>query len=712
MAKPIQRKQATPTTGESRSAEKQTSWFGDVPGTLTLKQELIVGAVILAITAVVFLPSLSNGFVFWDDHRYTYENPLLKDFSFVKIFSVSTSYMGNYHPLTLLWLHWETLLFPKGDANMYSGFDPFWFHLNNLFLHLLNTLLVFYVVYELLDRKEWKTAAVTALFFGIHPMHVESVAWISELKDVLYSAFFLGAAWLYIRYLRKKDFKLLAASFVLFIFSCLAKGQAVTLPLLLLLFDFYRGRKYDRLVLLEKLPFFAVSIIFGIIAIKAQASESFINQSYSLLSNLAYGFYGLMVYLWKFLLPINLSGCYPYPVEPLKPLPGYFYIIPVIIAAILFAFRITLKYSKDYLFGFLFFLLAISVTLRFIPLGDSIVADRYTYIPYIGLSFILGSLYSKGSAIAGWNKVAISLLVVVIVLLAALSLERSKIWKNSFTFWGNVAENYPGYWRSYNALGQEYAKAGNWALALENFNYACDQAKWAPPNPYLNRGALYVDHLNEYDKGIADFLKVLSFPDKNHPSQLDARKNLGLVYNKNGDFKNAVKILDEAIAMDPGQAVIHFLKGAALAGLGKFSEAENTYSKALSLDPGYADAWLKRGILYTDHMGAYDKGIADFRKVLELQPGDKNASVNLGICYFRKRMTEEALQIFTGEINADPGDGMLYYLRSLAYAGKNDFTQAYSDMVKARSLGVSISDQEMNDAAKKAKIHDSTTGRQ
>lgn len=148
--------------------------------------------IILAATFLVFLPSLGNGLILWDDNSYTWENPFLKDFNFSKVFSFSTFYMGNYHPLTLLWLHGEWLAFPHGDPGTYGGVIPFWFHLNNIVLHLVNVLLVFYLVYELLDRKGWKTAAVTAALFAIHPMHVESVVWVSELKDVLYGAFFLG----------------------------------------------------------------------------------------------------------------------------------------------------------------------------------------------------------------------------------------------------------------------------------------------------------------------------------------------------------------------------------------------------------------------------------------------------------------------------------------------------------------------------------------
>jgi len=700
----VQKKKYERKADKGRMPGKPVFTFHESPTSLTMKQLLILLFSILSVTIFAYLPSLNNSFVLWDDPAYTYENPLLKDFNFEKVFSLSSSYLSNYHPLTLLWLRGETILFPKGDPNVYNGFSPFWFHLNNLLLHFLNTILVFFVIYELLGRKDWKTAAVTSLFFGIHPMHVESVAWVSELKDVLYTAFFLGSAWLYIHYIKNKKFKLLAAVFGLFLLSCLAKGQAVTLPLLFLLFDYYTGRKFDKTAILEKVPFFATSLIFGIIAIKAQAAWGSIDQNIYTYSSFFFGCYGLLFYLWKFLFPFHLSGFYPYPVNPLESLPGYFYIFPVVIIAIFFGIYKTFRFSKFYLFGFLFFVLVISITLRFIPLGDSILGERYTYIPYIGLCFILGRIYSKYSGMPSWRNIANALLIVVIITLTTLTWQRVKVWKNSYTFWGNVANNYPDFWRSYANLGKEYIKAGNYQKALENFTYACERDKWAPPAPFLMRGALYVDHLNELDKGIADFLKVLSFPDENINSKIEARKNLGLAYNKQGNFGKAIEVLDEAIRTDPKKAENYFLKGVALKGLKNYSEAETAFNYAIKLSPGFVDAYLKRGILFTDNMHEYDKGIADFRKVLELQPANKDASVNMGICYLQKSMLIEAIEIFTREVKLNPDDGMLYYLRSRAYTEDNKFALAYNDMIQAKKLGITISDEKLNDIRTKARI--------
>lgn len=660
--------------------------------------------VILLITFIAFLPSLRNGFVLWDDPEYTFENPLLKNFSISKIFSFSTFYMGNYHPLTILWLHWEILLFPKGDPGLYNGLNPFWFHLNNFLLHVLNAALVFYVIYELLGKKSWKIAGITALLFGIHPMHVESVAWVSEIKDVLYGAFFLGALLTYIRYIKGRNIILLILTFILFILSNLAKGQAVTLPVILLLIDYYLGRKFTRSAILEKVPFFAGSFLFGILAIKAQAAQSAINATYySSFSSIFYGCYGFLIYIYKFFLPIHLSGVHPYPTNPTQPLPSYFYLMTVIVIAVGFIIYKTIRYSKDYLFGFLFTLFSISVMLKLIPVGDTIIAERYSYIPYIGFFFIFGQVYNKISGTKKWTNIANISVIGIFLVLCVLTWQRTRIWKDSFTFWGDVSEKYPAYWRAYNCLGQEYAKVGNFDKALEYYTLACEKDKWAPPTPYMLRGAIYVDQVKNYDLAIADFKKVLTFPNKNDPTQLDGRHNLALAYNKKGEYAKAIQILDEAIQIAPEHPTSYYFKGISYTGMKNYGQAEIEYTNAIIKNPNYVAAYFNRGILYTDYINQFDKGIPDFKKVLELNPNNKDATINIGICYFKMNKWKEAFEQYTHAIQSFPYDGRIYYLRAITCAQIRNFRQAYQDGIKSKQLGFNISDQILSEWKSKSK---------
>ncbi|MBL4623936.1 MAG: tetratricopeptide repeat protein, partial [Flavobacteriales bacterium] len=605
---------------------------------------------ILGITFLAFLPSLWNGFVLWDDPEYVFQNPFFKDFSFATVFSTDTYYMGNYHPLTILWLYWESLLFSGGDPNVYNGFQPFGFHLNNLLFHVANTALVFYILKEFLGKQKWQIAAITAVLFGIHPMHVESVAWVSEIKDVLYGFFYLAALLAYVRYQNTDNKKYIGTAFVFFGLSLLAKAQGVTLPVLFVLMDLYKKRELKLSVIIEKIPFFALSVFFGLLAIKAQKAEAAINPNFEGIDTLFYGSYGVLHYLLKMFVPIGLSGAHPYPSNPVfEPLPGYFKLLPIgviILGALTWFFG---KKNKDIWFGILFYLITISIVLKLVPVGDTIVAERYTYIPYIGLFFIIGSLIHKLSENERLKPTLKYGTVGVVLLLSIMTWQRTKVWESTFTFWSDVSEKYPSYWRGYNCIGQEYSQKATAALkegnnelaqqhyqsAIQNLTAACENDKWAPPIPYMLRGAIYVDNLKDYDNAIKDFKKVISFPNPNDPTQLDARYNLGLAYIRKKEFQPAVLTLNEAIGMNPNNPKGHYFMGLALAGAKNYKQAEQAYTKALTINPNYVAGYLNRGVLYTDQLNIPNKGIADFNQVLARQPNHRDALINIGICLYK-----------------------------------------------------------------------------
>src|ERR1043165_1538299 len=212
--------------------------------------------IIVLISFIAFLPVFHNGFVNLDDDKYIRDNPMLAVFNLKEIFSRYVE--GNYHPLTMLTYSIEYQLF---------GLNAQGYHAVNLLLHLLNVILVFYAILYLSNKTE--IALVASLLFGIHPLHVESVAWASELKDLLYTFFFLASYICYLRYIKEPKSKFYFYCLLLFLLSLLSKAMAVSLPLILLLTDYFKGRKLNVKTWLEKIPFFALSILFGIIAILA-----------------------------------------------------------------------------------------------------------------------------------------------------------------------------------------------------------------------------------------------------------------------------------------------------------------------------------------------------------------------------------------------------------------------------------------------------------
>lgn len=331
---------------------------------------VILISLILIITFVAFLPSLKNGFVNWDDEIYVINNTAIKSLSVGNINKILTSFfVGNYQPLAIL----SYLL-----EYQFVKLNLFGYHLTNLILHLFNCLLVFWLIAMLSGRVS--IALITSILFGVHPLLVESVAWISERKDVLYAVFFLGATICYLKYLREKQkLKYYLFSIFLFALSLLSKSMAITLPLVLLLIDYLLHRRHDKYMFIDKAPFFLLSLIFGIIAIYSQNSSepSMQRGLYYLLTKFIILSYCIIFYLNKIFMPIRLSCLYPYYGLENILLPLFY---PTMFIILLVAVIISCKYTKKFIFGSAFFLIIILPVLQFMPLGETIVADRYKYI--------------------------------------------------------------------------------------------------------------------------------------------------------------------------------------------------------------------------------------------------------------------------------------------------------------------------------------------
>ena len=340
---------------------------------------------ILLLTFIVFWPSLQNGFTNWDDTYYVTQNTLIKSLSFEHLKDIfTTSERSLYHPFTMLSF---ALNYQIAELN------PFTYHFTNLLFHLINTFLVFYFIY-LISEKQIGTALITAVLFGIHPMHVESVAWVSERKDVLFTCFFLAAASTYWHYISSGKSKTYVFALLLFLASLLSKATAVTLPLVLLLLDYYKGRKLNMQLIIEKIPFFILSIIFGLLTIKYQSQGAIGDlDDFSALERIMFASYGFVMYALKFLLPFNLSAFYPYPAT--ENMPILFKIAPLLAVIMLALAAFSLKKTKVIAFGLTFYAFTVFLTLQFISVGGAVMADRYTYVPYIGLSFIIAYYLNK-----------------------------------------------------------------------------------------------------------------------------------------------------------------------------------------------------------------------------------------------------------------------------------------------------------------------------
>jgi protein O-mannosyl-transferase len=350
---------------------------------------ICIGVLVVSVF-IAFSGGFNNEFVNWDDQNYVYQNPIVKNPTGHWGTAWSSHVALNYHPLTMTSLMINSALFGIESARSYI--------VTNTIIHLLNVLFVFWFALLLLKNKSeillpkagkpLFVAFVTALLFAIHPMRVESVIWVSERKDVLYSFFFLAACINYLKYLdSEKNRKYLIYSFFLFLASCLSKGQAVVLPIVFLLLDYWRERKFERNVFVEKIPFLVLSLLFGLIAVSVQGGGNFGGLLHvegiagtamnaapkgSIFSNILYAGYGFMMYCYHLVIPFKLSSLYPYR-APEESHPEYFLGLMAMLIVICVGI---FNYGRNKIitFGIGFFLITIALVLQLLQVGGAIMA--------------------------------------------------------------------------------------------------------------------------------------------------------------------------------------------------------------------------------------------------------------------------------------------------------------------------------------------------
>jgi len=426
---------------------------------------LIYAFITVLLTAGAFLPSLSNGFVDWDDPEYVYENVSIRTLSPHNIGLFFTqAYVGSYCPLVMLSYAAEYHFFKL---------DPRAYHATNYCLHLLMTLLVFYFVY-LVSRKA-AVAFIAALLFGVHPLHVESVAWITERKDLLSSLFYIVSLISYMWYLRGKKLIFLAACFLACVLSLLSKPMAVTLPVIALLLDYYERRKLNIQAFAEKIPLFAAALIFGIVNMHFQTQAAATKLAADLGVKTYFLSKVLVFYLYKTLLPVKLSAMYVYHnVNPSHLAEIKYYI--AILAALVILMIWSKRRARTILFGGLFFFVTLLPVLKIIPAGDTFAADRYMYIPSIGLFYIFACIAYRIFALKPQlpiiRSAAACLIGLWVLALSTLTLERCLVWKNTETLFKDVIKNHRTNPLPYNNLGIYYAEKGDLDSAIRYFKEA------------------------------------------------------------------------------------------------------------------------------------------------------------------------------------------------------------------------------------------------
>ena len=619
--------------------------------------------IILLISFIIYLPVFNNGLLAWDDENYIKNNPLVYSINLKDIFSQYV--MGNYHPLTILTFAIEYQFF---------GLNETGYHVVNVVLHLLNVVLVFYAI-DLLTNKP-TVALVASLLFGIHPLHVESVAWAAELKDLLYTFFFLASYILYLKYLTSQQKKLYVFSLLLFCLSLLSKAMAASLPVVLILTDYFKGRKINGKMLLEKLPFILLSIALGIVAVWAQRSSGATEVvKFDLVQRLVFACYGFITYIFQLFFPLNLSAYYPYPIKGTESLPAQYYLYPVLLAGLIFAVFYSLKFTKKVFFGIGFFAITIFLVFQLLPVGGAIIADRYSYIPSIGIFYLAGEGFNlllskklKGPAYV--------LLAIITVFFSVRTYTRCNVWNNDMTLWNDVISKYQTVPIAYNNRGLIYLHEGKIDTALSDFNKAIE-LKPDYAKAYNNRGTLYINQ-NKNDEALKDFDKAIEFMPGSEAFHLGRGNALK---NKNR-IDEALMEYDKAISLKPDFAEGYYSRGNLFMSQGKYAQAIEEYTKAIELNPNNIEAYLNRGNSFRDNK-QFDAALKDYEKAITLDPNFSVAYFNRGTLFMNRLMNDQALNDFDKAIELNPGYVQAYHNKGNIFYNEKKYEEAIANFSKA-----------------------------
>ena len=626
--------------------------------------QLLIIAGLAIITWLFLKVCLNNQLTNWDDPGYIKDNALIKDISaegIKNIFSLSNPIMGNYHPLTIL-----TYAIEYSYAQLRPEYY-YIYHRDSLLFHIAVTLLVYWFV-KVLTRRDI-AAIVAALLFALHPMHMESVAWLAGRKDVVYSMFFMASLTAYVYYIRATDTKRwlwYACVIIFFVCSLLAKPVAVILPVTLFLIDYFDKRKVNALLFADKILPLVISVLFGLKSIHDQRSFGALdsqNVHYGFFERIALGGYALITYLWKAIVPIRLSCFYPYPTKVDGAIPFSYYLYPlgviVVLALIIFAF---VRKQKVIVFGAMFFLVNIVLLLQFIPVGGAILADRYTYIPYLGLFFMAGWLVSEFFEPEGNRKIGYAVSVVggvYILYLGYLSNERCQVWYDTATLWRDEIEEQPDAPNAYNNLGFEY---------FNRFNETMNQD---------DRRRYYDSSFNLLNEAVSlqkDFANPYI--------------SLGELERSTGQFPEAKKNYYQAISLhDASETPNAYLGLAIIYAITKhWDSADICFRAALKDKPYFPEAVGNYGN-FLDMTGRTDEAIKEYGVAIAQNPDMYAPHLNRGRALMRQKRLNEAMNDFNRALELNPQMGEIYYFRGACYAAAGNTAAAQQDMQRAKGLG-------------------------
>ena len=444
----------------------------------------------------------------------------------------------------------------------------------------------------------------------------------------------------------------------------MSKSAAAVFPLSVILIDFLKHRNWDRQAIIDKIPFFALSIIFGILAIKSQnATESIAGfETFTLYQRFMFASFGAIIYPLKFLIPNELTCYHPYPhlVDNGTRLPYIWYAFPAIFALVLCLILWTIKKARWVIFGFGFYLVNVVLVLQFVSVGSAIYAERYSYVAYIGLAFLVAKgLVWLADNYKNYATITYSIFGALAIVLCCITFNQNKTWKNPESLWDKftevypkdpygmvkvaeyymrfddhektlgqfkkTADKFPGHARSYAGMGNMYGKMGKYQEAINSFNLAekvAQQTKTGVAELYPNRAITY-SIMKQYEKAFPDYEKAIKADPKNYR----IRVNRAFAFLDNGNYPEAIEEYSFVLQFEPNNPNHYFFRGIAYQNTQQFEKALSDYSTNINLNPKNPNTYHNRGICY-EQLKQYKLALQDILTAQKLGKPENQLYIN------------------------------------------------------------------------------------
>jgi Flp pilus assembly protein TadD len=624
-------------------------------------RSLLIVAALVAVTLAVFAPVRHFDFVAWDDPLYVTENPRV---------AAGLTWQGARWALTTgddFYWHPLTWLSHMLDVELY-GLEAGGHHVTNLVFHVASTLLLF----GLLRRTTGRVgpSAFVAALFAIHPLHVESVAWVAERKDVLSTFFLMLSLVAYSWYAESPGPGRYLAALLLYLFGLMAKPMLVTLPVVLLLFDIWPLRRISiggpgdaedagqpafrarrtRVgpLLMEKVPFLVLSLASSLLTVLNQAGAGSVRdlESFPIQLRAANALASYVIYVVKMVWPAGLAGFYPHPTS----MPPWW----VVLGAALLLSGLTLgavRAARRYpyvLVGWLWYVVTLVPVIGLVLVGDQARADRFTYVPLIGLFIIIA--WGVPALVPRWpyrRHTLAAAAAVAVLCCAAVARAQVWHWQDNLALWTRAAQVTTNNQRAHASLGLELARAGRLDEAAAHY---AEALRIVPDAADLHN---FLGEVRERQGRVEEALAGYTTAVRLKPDYDKARTNLASLLERTGRGSEAVAVYAEAVRLQPGSATARNRLGVALASQGRADEGVTELREAVRLDPSYARAHLNLGVAL-DQQGLLAESAVEYANAARLKPDYALAFQKLGVALARQGRLGEAVPAMTEALRLDP----------------------------------------------------------